>query len=201
MADLSLRGLTDIFLEAAAPKENNYKAAEAGVRAILSALASAAGDPEALGRVAAEAAANYGFTLDAGDAEELAKAVAAAMLARLLTLAAADLPAPDTWASECILRGYDRRTTAEYQAWLDMRERIAAAAAAVWDEIDRLRAENERRLALLRKCREAFLYVPPATTLTYASGGTVSEPIPVRLVPHPGLLAEIDAVLGGGGGA
>jgi hypothetical protein len=65
-------------------------------------------------------------------------------------------------------------------------------------EIDRLRAENERLLALLRKCREAFMYVPPATTLTYASGGTVSEPIPVRLVPHPGLLAEIDAALGVG---
>jgi hypothetical protein len=123
----------------------------------LTALASAAGDTKALGRVAAEAAANRGFTLDPGDAEELAKAVAAAMLARLLTLAAADLPAPDTWFSECIMRGYDRRTTAEYQAWLDMRERIAAAAASMREQIKRLQAERDALtsevLALLREIR------------------------------------------------
>jgi hypothetical protein len=55
MADLSLRGLTCIFLEAAAPEENNYKAADAGVRAILAALAAAGGDAEALWIVAKNA--------------------------------------------------------------------------------------------------------------------------------------------------
>jgi hypothetical protein len=42
-----------------------------------------------------------------------------------------DLPAPDAWWSECVRRGYVCQSSAEYQAWLDMRERIVAAGAAV----------------------------------------------------------------------
>ena len=49
-----------------------------GIDAVMAALATAGGDPEALGRVAQAAATDYGFTLDTGDAQEVVKAVAAA---------------------------------------------------------------------------------------------------------------------------
>jgi hypothetical protein len=94
------------------------------------------------------------------------------------------------------LRSYlDGALPPGYADWAGL-TRVRSSLLEALDEIERLRAENERLLALLRKCREAFMHVPPATAPAYATGGTVSEPIPVRVVPYPGLLAEIDAALG-----
>jgi hypothetical protein len=204
MADLSALHLYRVYLHAcydAAQRLQNASGNDSiqeavgteGIRAVLAALVDAGGDVEALveiiythvpARTADDETPIPWAMLHPYSQEryqDAVQAVAAAAVANVLALADADLPAPDAWWSECVRRGYDRQSSAEYQAWLDMQARIAMAAAVA-------RKENERLRDLLRRVypivQERVLWSPERAT-------------PEDDAEAARLAGEIDAALGG----